>query len=148
MVRRVFGRGSRWLVYGSGLMLVAVVLTACGGHRTVLTAQTVTAATRIAPTASPTPYATAPGGNTTPDASVVGTTASAAGTAVSTITPGASAVASAPATVAASAMAGTPSTSGSAAASARVGSPNAQSLQGNPTPSAGTGGAVTSTPGR
>ena len=113
----------------------------------MLTAQTVTAATRIAPTASPTPYATAPDGNTTPAASVVGTAASAAGTAVTTITPGASAVASAPATVAASAMAGTPSTSGSAA-SARVGSPNAQSLQGNPTPSAGTGGAVTSTPGR
>ena len=114
MVRRVFGRGSRWLACGFGAILVVVALTACGGHRPVLTTQTAVAATRIAPTASPTPYATAPGGNTTPAASAAGTAASVAGTAVTTTTPGASAAASAPATVAAGAMAGTPSTSGTA----------------------------------
>lgn len=68
MLRRVFGRvmKSRLLVAVMGATLLALGVSACGAARPVLSTQTVVRATQIAPTVTPTPYATAPGGNVTP----------------------------------------------------------------------------------
>lgn len=87
MVRRVSGQsgrvfGTRLLIALVGVALLGPGLTACGATQPRLGIETAARATELFPTASPTPYATAPGGNVSPPAGSVAAASQAAGSAV------------------------------------------------------------------